>query len=108
MTKTAWKDGIKGRYIKIAKDDRLDISLEYISRIDIATETITEAETTVVSGDCDVLTTLAYFQPLYGTNYHKLVINITPNTTGTHTLKTTTTTTAGRVFVHSYDIRTDT
>jgi hypothetical protein len=108
MAKTAWKDGIRGKYVKIAKDDYLDISLEYINRITIATETLTQAETTVVSGDCDVLTTLSYDRATYGTNYHRVIVNITPNTTGIHTLKTTTTTTAGRVFVHTYDIRTDT
>jgi hypothetical protein len=108
MPNTAWKDGIKGQYINIAKDDYIDISVEYINRITIDTETLISADTTVVSGDCTVLTTLSYDRSVYGTNYHRVLVNITPNTTGTHTLKTTTTTTAGRVFVHSYDIRTDT
>ena len=108
MPKTAWRDGIKGRYVNIPKDSFVDLSLEYINRIDISTETLNQADTTVVSGDCDVVTTLSYDRAVYGTNYHRVVVNVTPNTTGTHTLKTTTTTTAGRVFVHTYDIRSDT
>ena len=105
---TAWKQGTIRKYVNIAKDGYMDVSLDYINLIDIDTETISASTTEVVSGDCSsVSTTLAYDRDTYGANYHQTTIFLIPNTLGVHTLKTTTTTTLNRIFVHTYDIRTD-
>ena len=54
---TAWKQGTIRKYVNIAKDGYMDVSLDYINLIDIDTETISASTTEVVSGDCSSVST---------------------------------------------------
>ncbi len=108
MARTFWKQGNKSQYLEIPTGSDIDVSIDYINRLK-ADEKLNAVTHTVTQGNVTINNSYTHSnQVLHGTQLHRSVCFLTPNTTGIHTIKVEAQTDKGRTFVHSFEVHSKT
>lgn len=108
MAKTLWKQGNKSQYLEIPTGSNIDASIDYINRLQTG-EKLQSVTHTVTQGNVTINNSFTNSnQALHGTQLHRAVCFLTPNTTGVHRIKVETQTDQGRTFVHSFEVHSKT
>ena len=108
MAKTLWKQDNQGQYLSIPTGSTIDAAIDLLSKLKTG-EKLATVTHTVTQGNVTINNSYTHSdQIVNGTRLHRAVCWLTPNTVGTHTIRVATTTTLGRTYVYSFDVRSET